>query len=308
MHAGLRRLAPANGIERQRGDPSSFGTVIDERLTWLHAHVPPDVAQFQADIYTKDGQRRLGQRLGLPMPEAYLTQALLVDALSFVAERRLERFVIKPVSSHNAIGCRALVAQERGGYLDLRSGQRRSLAGHGRAVARNYARLRRPDAWLLEELLLPADGTLRAVDDYKFYCIGARVELILATHPHRRGRRTKQFYDRDWQPVNVGLDDRATFSYQAPLHGRKLVEFAEAAASRFAYPFIRIDTFDTTRGIVLGEFTPGPGRRHRFNDHWNDYLLRRWREAEARLIDGIRDGTIALLGPEPESDGDTSVR
>ena len=298
VHAILRLILPARGIRRQRGDPTSFGTVIDERLVRLHANLPPDVARFQADIYTKDGQRRLGERLGLPMPKVYVTGVRLDEALAHVEEHGLERFVVKPLSSHNAIGCRALVQTERG-YLDLRSGQRRSLAGHRRAMARAYARLRRPDAWLLEELLLPFDGTLRAVDDYKFLCLGARAELILHTRPHRRGKRIKQFYDREWQPVNVGLDDRKSFLYEAPVHGQKLLGLAEEAASRLAYPFMRIDTYDTTRGIALGEFTPGIGRRHSFNAHWNEYLLRRWREAEAELLEGIRSGAIALLGPEP---------
>lgn len=294
-------LTPARGVERQHGDPTSFGTVIDERLAWLHAHVPPEIARFQADIYTKNGQRQLGKRLGLPMPEVYVTNVPLAEAFAYAAEHGLEGFVVKPISSHNAIGCRALVARGRS-YLDMRSGQQRSLAGHARAMAHAYARLGRPDAWLVEELLLPADGTLRAVDDYKFYCLGARVELILATHPRRRGTREKQFHDRAWQPVNVGFDDRTRFSFAAPVNGRQLVEFAESAASRLAYPFMRIDAYDTTRGIVLGEFTPGPGRRHRFNAHWNDHLLRRWHEAEVELLEGIRSGVITLLGPEAVSD------
>lgn len=294
----LRLTTPVKGIRRQRGDPTSFGTVIDQRLEWLHTNLPPDVARDLADIYTKAGQRRLGERLGIPMPKAYAIGVPLDEVLAHAEVHALTRFVVKPLSSHNAIGCRALVRTERG-YLDLRSGQLRSLASHRRAMSRAHARLRRPDAWRLEELLLPIDGTLRAVDDYKFYCLGGRAELILHTRPHRRGKRIKQFYDRDWQPVNVGLDDRKTFLCETPVHGPALLGFAETAASRLVYPFMRVDVYDTTRGIVLGELTPGPGRRHSFNAYWNKYLLRRWHEAEAELLERIRSGANALLGPEP---------
>lgn len=302
----LRRLTPTKGIRRQPGDPTSFGTVVDERWTWLPQHLPPDVARYQGDIYTKDDQRRLGERLGLQMAETYLAGVPLAEVLAYVEEHALERFVVKPISSYNAIGCRALVATERG-FLDLRSEQQLSLEGHGFAMARAYAPLGRRDAWVLEELLLPVDGTLRAVDDYKFYCLGGRVELVLQTRPQRRGKRFKQFHDRKWQPVKVGLEDRKTFVYEVPVNGRKLVQFAEAVASRLAYPFMRIDAYDTTRGIVLGEFTPGPGRTHEFNDEWNDYLLRRWYEAEAALLEGMRSGTITPLGPPSADAASTCV-
>ena len=85
----------------------------------------------------------------------------------------------------------------------------------------------------------------------------------------------------------------------APLSDRRqeLLATAEAAASALCYPFIRIDLYDTSRGVVLGEFTPGPGRRYAFLPDWDVRLSRRWREAAAALEEGIGSGRIRPLMP-----------
>lgn len=265
---------------------------------WLREHAPPDVARYQADIITKARQKELAVRLGLPVAETYLTGVPLDEALAFVYAGALERVVVKPNLSHSGIGCKLLVAKD-GGYLDLKRGRHGTLSSHRRDMLRAYAPLGRDDAWIVEELLMPWDGALRAIDDYKFYCFGGRVELIVhkrATH----GDSDNRIYARDWRPVNVGMDDRETLVYEAPLSGQRLVDFAERAANQLFYPFIRVDVYDSSRGIVLGEFTPGPGRRYRLNDAWNAIFVQRWHEAAHALLDGVRSGAITPLGPHTE--------
>ena len=295
-----RRALGAARPERHRGDPSLFGTLVDEREAWLHAHLPPDVARYQCDIITKACQKEMAKRLDLPVARPYLTGVHLDDALAYVEERALEQVVVKPNLSRSGIGCKALVARDDG-YLDLRSGRQGSLAAHRRDMLRAYEPLGRDDAWLVEELLLPVDGALRAIDDFKLYCFGGRVELIV----HKRavdGGSDNSIYTRDWRPVNVGMDDRDTLVSQAPLNGQRLVDFAERASGQLFYPFIRVDVYDTSRGIVLGEFTPGPGRRYRLNEEWNAIFVQRWHEAAEALLEGLRSGAIRPLGPPPCGD------
>jgi hypothetical protein len=294
----LRRLTlRASRHARRRGDPSLFGTLVDEREAWLHAHLPHEVARYQCDIITKARQKEMAVRLGLPVARPYLTGVPLDAALAFVEDRALERFVVKPNLSRSGIGCKALVARD-GGYLDLKRGLHGSLASHRRDLLRAYEPLGRDDDWIVEELLLPVDGGLRSIDDFKLYCFGGRVELIV----HKRagtGGADNSIYTRDWRPVNVGMDDRDALVYQAPLNGRRLVEFAERAAGQLFYPFIRVDVYDSSRGVVLGEFTPGPGRRYRLNEEWNAIFVQRWHEAAEALIEGLRSGAITPLGPPP---------
>ena len=294
-----RRTLGTPRSARRRGDPSLFGTLVDEREAWLHAHLPPEVARYQCDIMTKARQKEMATRLALPVARSYLTDACLDEALAAVEDRALEQVVVKPNLSHSGIGCKALVARH-GGYLDLQSGRHGSLASHRRDMLRAYEPLGRDDAWIVEELLLPADGALRTIDDFKLYCFGGRVELIV----HKRavdGGSDNSIYTRDWRPVNVGMNDRDTLVYQAPLTGQRLVEFAERASGQLFYPFIRVDLYDSSRGIVLGEFTPGPGRRYRLNEEWNAIFVQRWHEAAEALLEGLRSGAITPLGPTPAS-------
>ena len=273
---------------------------MEERDAWLRSHLPPEVARYQSDIITKARQKEMAVRLNLPVARPYLTGVPLAEAMAYVEEQALDQVVVKPNWSRSGIGCKALVAQD-GGYLDLRRGVHGSLESHHADMLRAYEPLGRDDAWIVEELLLPAGGGLRPIDDFKLYCFGGRVEIVA----HKRaegGGKDNSIYTRDWRPVNIGLDDRDTLVYQAPLNGRRIVEFAERAAGQLFYPFIRVDVYDSSRGIVLGEFTPGPGRSYRLNEEWNAYFVQRWHEAAEALLDGLRSGAITPLGPPPGGD------
>ena len=298
-HALRMRTHGTDGAERRRGDPSLFGTLVDEREAWLHAHLPPEVASYQSDIITKAHQKEMATRLGLPVARTYLTGVPLDEALAFVEAQALDQVVVKPNLAHSSIGCKALVASD-GGYLDVKLGRHAALAEHRRHMLRAFEPLGRDDAWIVEELLLPADGGLRAIDDFKLYCFGGRVELVVHKRAVEGGGSDNSIYTRDWRPVNVGMDDRDTLVYQAPLNGRRLVEFAERVAGQLFYPFIRVDVYDSSRGIVLGELTPGPGRRYRLNEEWNAYFVQRWHEAAEALLEGLRSGAISPLGPPPD--------
>jgi len=279
----------------------NFGTLVTQRRSWLFEHLPLASAELHYDIFTKESQRRLAARLGLTTAATLRSGLTLAEALDHVRRADLDHFAIKPDSSHNAIGFRALV-REDGGYRELRKGRRRSLDGWRRELAREYRQLERPDAWVLEELLLPAGGAIAPVDDVKFFCFGGRVELIvhLWRFPHRPWKQAN-WYHRDWTPVTEPVRRSKPdphHDHPPPPSGDRLLEIAERAASRLCYPFIRIDLYDTSRGVVLGEFTPGPGGRYDLTPAWDDRFSQRWHEAAADLVDDLRSGRIEPLLPE----------
>ena len=76
---------------------------------------------------------------------------------------------------------------------------------------------------------------------------------------------------------------------------------AEAAASQTCYPFLRVDLYDTSRGIVFGEFTPGPGPRSGFNAEWEARLAKRWLEAAKTRENGLHSGAIKPLISEKQA-------
>ena len=276
---------------------ASFGALVDDRKRWLFATLPPAAAELHWDIFTKDSQKRLARRLGLEVARDFATGVTLDAAFDRIEELRLDRFVIKPTSSFGARACRSLV-RDGDRFRDLHTGRRWKPGRLERVLRREHGR-RRPDAWIVEELLLPVDGALRPIEDYKLYCFGATVELILHKRALPRPKTYRaQFHDRDWAPVNVGLEDHDDPVVAVPIHGKQVVETGERIASQLCYPFIRIDLYDTLRGIVLGEFTPGPGRAYGFNPTWNARLVKRWHEAAAEIEEGIRAGKISPLGVE----------
>lgn len=285
---------------RQARRTSAFGALVSERKRWMFEALPPDVAAYQYDLFTKESQRRLAARLGLPMADVYLAGAPLDVALDHVETERLDRFVIKPDSSHNSIGFRALV-RTADGFRNLRTGQVRRIDQVRSDLMREYAGRGRPDAWDLEELLVPPDGAIAAIEDFKFYCFGGRTELIfhgwkLTRKPWKR----RMWYSRDWEPVTPSLKRPNHTEHRVPANAARLLEFAEHAAGQLAHPFMRVDLYDTSRGVLLGEFTHGPGGRHSFTPEWDARLADLWRKAAADVSEGVRSGRIRPLGPEPE--------
>jgi hypothetical protein len=279
--------------------PGSFGALVGERKRWLDETLSPESAAYHYDIFKKVSQKRLARRLGLAVAADHLTDVPLAEAIAFVDRARLERFVIKPDLSRSAIGFRRI--ERRGdAYVDLATGTGLTLAGLERSLRRELAHLGRPDAWLVEEVLTPVGGTSAALEDYKFYCFGGTVEMILHKWPAPGGVGTQRnWYDREWNPLLVSIRGPGEGPVRAPLAGARLVAAAESAARSLCYPFIRVDLYDTDRGVVFGEFTPGPGLIETFTDAWSERLRIRWLEAEADLLERIASGALVPLVAEP---------
>ena len=298
-----KRLAAER--EAAKADPTAaktFGYFIDHRRDWLFKNLPAESAEYHHDMHSKEKQKALARRLGLEVAHEYLAKVPLADAIQYIEQHNLERFVIKPVSSKSAVGCRCLV-KEGNQYRDLKKSHMYSLQDLEQELWMEYAPLQRPDEWLLEELLLPADGSVTHIEDYKMYCFAGKVEL-LGVKRLRPGEKKQRvvWYTRDWTMVDTGrLQELGDPSMTPPANADKLIAVAEEVSSKTCYPFLRVDLYDTTRGIVLGEFTPGPGIRDGFNAEWEERLARRWREAAQTLEEGLRSGRIKPLMPETEA-------
>ena len=288
------RLAQREALYAARiGRADSFGSRIDGLQGWLFTNLDEAVASYHWDVFAKASQKRLAQRMGFDVPNTYRDGARLDEV--FVAAEALDAFVIKPNSSHNGIAFRGLLRDGR--YLrNVLSGTLRRPVVVREALRREYAPLRRPDEWVLEELLRPPDGSARPVTDHKFYCFAGRAELIYErSFVGGRERYLRQFFTRDWVPVNVGLNDHEVSVLTRPAEADALLAAAEAAAGALAYPFLRVDLYSTSRGVVFGEFTPGIGRSHLFNDEWNARLVARWDEAASAVLERVRSGALRPL-------------
>lgn len=306
LQRALRKASLARTKAARREVPGEpvFGDLLDRRHEWLFAHLPRASAEYLHGMHGKDEQKKLARRLGLSVAEEYVSHVPLKEALAHIEAHGLERFVLKPLSAKSGAGVVCAVKQGDG-YFDLKRGTRTSLKKIGREAYLGYAKLGRADRWLVEELLLPPDGALRIVQDFKFHCFAGKVEFILQKGVVEEDGEAKlaiRFYDRDWSPVDTGMrPDLQSDVLTPPPTGTVMVEVAERAASQVPMPFLRVDLYDSHRGIVLGEFTPGPGGRRLYNREWTERLTRRWHEAAAELEARLASGDLEPLFPE-ESD------
>jgi hypothetical protein len=191
----------------------------------------------------------------------------LRDALENVDE-----CVVKPVRSYSSRGVMSL---RREGELSFFCLQQRCVLRLVNILDQLNAAMRGhqiANHWRLEELLLPPSGLCRPVDDYKFYAIGGQVGLILQVCRLEDGQKYR-WYDRDWQPVPTGkYDDQLDHTLLPPRKPEQLSRVARQLSEALPAPFCRIDLYETSHGVVLGELTPVPGTYHTLGADADLYL------------------------------------
>ena len=301
----VRKIVAAN-----RASGTGVGDLVKARREWLFANLPEESAEFIYDLHSKPKQRRLAERVGASLPEQYLDAAPLAAALDVIEFSSFPRVVLKPNQGRNGLGVYCLVRVE-GGYHDLITDRVYSMEQLRRAAVDSFGSLGRDDTWSLEELLLSPDDPRRAADDVKFYCFGGRAELIRVRNAVGDGKRRKhamRHFDRDGNPVDPGLSHSPTSDgLSLPAAFPEMLAEAERVSGAIPTPFIRIDMYDTHRGPVLGELTPGPGTLYTLNEEWYRRFTRRWHESARELESALVSGAVTPLLPSETAVGVSSA-
>ena len=102
---------------------------------------------------------------------------------------------------------------------------------------------------------------------------------------------------------NISEDRQVSTDIPVPDDLDGLVEVAERLSAATRTPFIRVDLYETTRGIVFGEFTPIPGHRLYLSGGLDVQLGELWEDAQRRLMREVRrTGVLDLsYGPHPQA-------
>ena len=128
---------------------------------------------------------------------------------------------------------------------------------------------------LVEERLRGPDGG--QPDEYNLFVLHGRVELLFVDQ-RRYVDRHKDFYLRDWTPVDVQKGD--IYPRGKPPRPRlldRIVEVAEALGQET--DFVRVDLYETGDRVVFGELTnyPSGGEKNNFTPpSYDDELGRLW--------------------------------
>lgn len=159
-----------------------------------------------------------------------------------------------------------------------------------------------------EELLVDSTGTGPIPNDVKFYMAYGQVMQVMlrAVDHHGDIDRTRTKYVDE-----VGNDLGAVATHRildpsipVPSEITSMTDIAKHLSRASGLPFCRVDLYETTAGIVVGEITRAPGGAQTYIYDHDLAMGRQWLQAEARLlIDYQRGRPVGTLNgdhPAPE--------
>ena len=137
------------------------------------------------------------------------------------------------------------------------------------------------EEWLRTDTIAPPD----VPEDIKLYSFLGRVGMVMIRSVPKHGAKySVRYLTREGEDLgDISPDRRISDQIPAPDDLEGLVAAAERLSAAVRSPFIRVDLYETTRGIVFGELTPLPGGRQHFTNGVDEQLGRLWEDAERRL-------------------------
>ena len=306
--------APANDRLRQRigeletklaAEQAENARLDDlERASYrqsLRQHVRVFRAEHRLGLTTRSAALQLPYKLrtmelaashGISTPEVY---RVWPDVDSIDLSGLPDTFVLKADGGAGSVAVFPLQRSSDGRY-DVVGGKgtysEQEMRDRIRALGR---RARAP--YFAEEMLLDADGG-PIPNDVKCYMFYGQVGHILVRHVARHGDASTirlKFVDEhgaDYGEVAVGRKHDPSIPVPASLP--RMVNVAEHLSRAVGLPFCRVDLYDTSRGIVLGEITRAPsGGNERFVRAHDELLGERWVDGSARLAADLSAGRPA---------------
>ena len=122
--------------------------------------------------------------------------------------------------------------------------------------------------------------------DWKIHTFNGKIGII---EQFKRDGKEKyhKYWTKEWIPIRNMC--KKIFTYKInntlppPEHPESLLKAAEVLSKAIGHPFVRIDLYDTPRGVFVGEITPHPGRTCIYADYWENLLGEIWEQAEKEL-------------------------
>jgi hypothetical protein len=126
---------------------------------------------------------------------------------------------------------------------------------------------------LAEEVLCQREGG--ELKDYKFYTFYGKAELVKVFSQTIRHAHTEILLDANWRPIQLSnrKDGHAVSIPPKPESHAEMLETVRKLGENL--DFVRVDLYDTTRGVVLGEMTIYP-LAGRFNSPTPDPKFNQW--------------------------------
>lgn len=265
-------------------DHPSFVYKLRESKRVRQLESPEDPAAPVWELNNKVSAYEFARSHGVPIPQVYGDFARTEDIDWDAAPAE---FVIKMTCGTTAQAVWPLV-REGDGYRDL-LGDPSEVLSRAELVSRVTDAVRYDDQArvLMEELLPgPSDKALRVPPDYKLLCFHGVVGLIAVIgRTQRSGRRlASRYFAPDGTDMgNALVDALVNPRLPAPGHLDDLIGAGETLSAAIQSPFVRVDMYDTDKGIIFGEITPDPGGNHLMREDVDRHLGSLWERAQYQL-------------------------
>jgi hypothetical protein len=211
----------------------------------------------------KTGAAEIVRKQGVRAPEKI---AFILDDITRLREAELpDRFVLKFAHGWSARGVMILQKLDERTYfchLSQRELDLPAIFERQRKVSDSFSGKRKE--WLVEELIGTTIPGKTIPFDYKFYCFGRNIGMIVQidrnSHPPK-----VCLLDENFSPLRPRKDYVLTSPNAqpgtpvVPLHALELRRSARNLSSVTESPFVSVDLYDSPDGPVFGEFTFSPG-------------------------------------------------
>lgn len=124
-----------------------------------------------------------------------------------------------------------------------------------------------------EELLSSKNGVLPI--DYKFHCLDGKIKgILVCAERGADGEALKQFYNAEWQKVNIMKHHAAPFDFDKPSGFDDMKKVVNEIAKRFKQ--VRVDLYFVNNRVYVGEltFTPQGGILRNYTTEGLFYLTK----------------------------------
>ncbi|MFT5202299.1 MAG: hypothetical protein ACI9C1_001687 [Candidatus Aldehydirespiratoraceae bacterium] len=306
---GARDLDDPLGVGNIKDLENVFARFTDRRASYMNAlhETKRRMGLLRAlgarhpywDVNSKQGGYRFAAAHGISHPETIARYASLdeIDLADLPS-----RFLLKPDSGSNNRGIMGLDRQDDGTYIDRLLGRVMTWEDVRAEYSDHADNGRISKSVMVEELLCKPGDSNSITDDFKVYCFYDRAELIMQRDMSQSQDRSQwkfKFWNRDWEDVGpVKYADRCHPELERPPHAEEIIAEAERLGKALRQPFIRLDFYDSDRGVVFGEVTLTPGPPEVFAPEVDEYLGRHREYAVARLMaEDIAAGHFDHLKP-----------
>ncbi|MTI95322.1 MAG: hypothetical protein FH749_07515 [Firmicutes bacterium] len=261
----------------------SFRDIMVENSTIRRLGCP----EYAWKLDKKNIAYRFADEIGLRRPASDSKVYKLSDV-----EPQSGPIVLKPVKATGAMGVYLIFAKDRiysardGIWMRCWAEVIDDAASKLDKRAQGKNSLMTKDEWMLEELIVDPDNPKVPASDLKFYCFYGEVLLIQEVNRERHYGKVC-FWDQDLIAVKTGRYDDKLFQGSGCLPEH--METVKKISLQVPAPFIRIDMLKG-KELVLGEFTPRPGKFDAFNDEWDRKFGVAYRKAEARIKSDLLNG------------------